>query len=60
MDALRLEREVVMTEPRTPSLAQRYAMKFGRWMITTGERLNRRIHDPIPVPRWYQSFKIAR
>jgi len=33
---------------------------FSMWMVATGERLHRRYHDPAPVPRWYQSFKVAR
>lgn len=60
MEILRLEREAAMTKSRKATLIQRYVHAFSHWMITTGERLNRRIHDPIPVPRWYQSFKVAR
>ena len=60
MEILRLEREAQMTKPRKPNWIQRYVHNMSHWMIAAGERLNRRIHDPIPVPRWYQSFKVAR
>ena len=60
MAQIRLEREAQMTTPRKPNWSQRIVHNLSHWMILTGERLNRRIHDPIPVPRWYQSFKVAR
>jgi len=60
MEILRLEREASMTRPRKPGWFARSALAMSQWMIATGERLDRKIHDPIPVPRWYQSFKVAR
>ena len=39
---------------------ERRTRDFSKWMVSTGERLHRRYSDTVPVPRWYQSFKVAR
>jgi hypothetical protein len=60
MEKYRLEREAQSTKPRQPNWLERRARDFSMWMVSTGERLHRRYHDTTPVPRWYQSFKVAR
>jgi hypothetical protein len=60
MEQLRLEREATSTQARKSSWMDHRIHDLSVWMVTTGERLHRRYHNPAPVPRWYQSFKIAR
>ena len=60
MEQLRLEREAQSTKPRKPDWIERRMHDLSVWMVTTGERLHRRYHDTDPIPRWYQSLKIAR
>ena len=60
METLRLEREALTTGEQSPTWFQRKLQGLSLWLIATGERLNRNIQDPVPVPRWYQSFKVAR
>lgn len=60
MEQLRLEREAHNTRMRKPTWTERRMHDFSVWLMTTGARLHRRYHDPAPVPRWYQSFKVAR
>ena len=60
MEQLRLEREAQTTKPHRANWLERRMHDFSMWMISTGERLHQRYHVPVPVPRWYQSFKVAR
>ena len=60
MEQLRLEREATSTKPRKSNWLDHRMHDLSMWMVTTGERLHRKYHNPAPVPRWYQSFKIAR
>lgn len=60
MEVLRLEREARMVTRRPPTWARRLNQALSAWMIRTGKRLNQRLQQPAPVPRWYQSFKVAR
>jgi hypothetical protein len=60
MEQLRLEREALSTKPRKQNWLERGMHDLSVWMVTTGERLHRRYHDTDPIPRWYQSFKVAR
>lgn len=60
MEALRLEREALLTKPFRFGWMQRRVHDFSMLLVTTGERLHRQLHDPTPVPRYYQSFKVAR
>ncbi len=60
MEQLRLEREAQSTKPRKPGWIEHRMHDLSVWMVTTGERLHRRYHDTDPIPRWYQSLKIAR
>ena len=60
MDQLRLEREASSTKPRKPNWIEHRLNDLSVWMVTTGERLHKRYHDTDSIPRWYQSFKLAR
>lgn len=60
MEQLRLEREAHITKPRQPNWIMHRMHDFSMWLISTGERLHRRYHNPAPIPRWYQSFKVAK
>ena len=60
MEKYRLEREARSTKPRKPNWMEHRMRDFSTWMVATGERLHRRYHDTAPVPRWYQSFKLAK
>jgi hypothetical protein len=60
MEQLRLEHEAINTKPRKPNWVDRRMHDLSVWMVTTGEHLHRKYHNPAPVPRWYQSFKVAR
>ena len=60
MEQLRLEREALITAPRKHGWMAHRMHDFSVWLISAGERLHGRYHDPAPIPRWYQSFKIAR
>ena len=60
MEKYRLEREAQNTKPRKPKWLQHRMHDLSVWMMTTGERLHRRYHDTDPLPRWYQSLKVAR
>jgi hypothetical protein len=60
MEQLRLEREALSTKPRKPNWIEHRLHDLSVWMVTTGERLQQRYHDTDPIPRWYQSFKLAR
>jgi len=60
MEKYRLGREALSTKPRRPSWIVRRMQDLSVWMVTTGERLHRRYYDTDPIPRWYQSFKVAR
>ena len=60
MEQLRLEREAINTKPHKPNWVDRRMHDLSVWMVTTGEYLHRKYHNPTPVPRWYQSFKVAR
>jgi hypothetical protein len=60
MANLRLEREALSTRPHHPNVIERKVHELSLWMIATGERLNRHYNDPAPVPRWYQSYTIAK
>ena len=60
MEQLRLEREATSTKLRKPNWMERRMHDLSIWMVSTGERLHRRYHDTTPLPRWYQSFKVAR
>jgi len=60
MEKYRLEREAQSTKPRKPNWLERRTHDLSMWMVSTGERLHRRYHDPAPAPRSYQSFKVAR
>jgi len=60
MEKYRLEREARSTKPRKPNWLEHRMQDLSVWMVTTGERIHRRYHDTDPIPRWYQSFKIAR
>ena len=60
MEQLRLEREAISTKPHKSNWMDHRMHDLSMWMVTTGERLRHRYHNPAPVPRWYQSFKIAR
>ena len=57
---LRLEREAQSTKLHKLNWLERRTRDFSKWMVSTGERLHRRYSDTVPVPRWYQSFKVAR
>ena len=60
MEQLRLEREAQSTKAHKPNWIERKMHDLSYWMVTTGERLHRRYHETDPIPRWYQSFKVAR
>jgi hypothetical protein len=60
MEQLRLEREAQTTKPHKLNWLERRLHDLSMWMISTGEHLHQRYHDPAPIPRWYQSFKVAR
>ena len=60
MEQFRLEREARSTKPRKQNWLEHRIHDLSVWMVTTGERLHRRYHDTEPIPRWYQSFKVAR
>jgi hypothetical protein len=60
MEQMRLEREAQSTKPRKLNWLERRLHALSQWMVSTGERLHRRYTDTTPVPRWYQSFKVAR
>jgi hypothetical protein len=60
IEQIRLEREAQNAKPRKPGWIERMMHALSVWMVTTGERLHRRYHDSDPIPRWYQSLKIAR
>jgi hypothetical protein len=60
MEQLRLEREALSTKPHQPNWVDLRMHDLSMWMVTTGERLHRKYHSPAPVPRWYQSFKVAK
>ena len=60
MEQLRLEREALNTRPHQPNWVDHRMHDLSMWMVTTGERLHRKYHNPVPVPRWYQSFKVAK
>jgi hypothetical protein len=60
MENYRLEREARSTKPRQPNWLDYRMREFSMWMVSTGERLYRRYQDSAPVPRWYQSFKLAK
>jgi hypothetical protein len=60
MEQLRLEREAQTTKPHKLNWLECRLHDLSMWMISTGERLHQRYHDPAPIPRWYQSFKVAR
>lgn len=60
MEQLRLQREAIIPETQKPTWIERRMHDFSVWMISTGERLHKRYHKPAPLPRWYQSFKVAR
>lgn len=60
MEQIRLEYEVKSTRARKTNLLDRGMTALSTWLVATGERLHRRYSDPTPLPRWYQSFKLAR
>ena len=60
MEKYRLEREAQSTKPRKPNWLEHRMHDLSVWMVTTGERVHQRYHDTDPIPRWYQSFKVAR
>ena len=60
MEQLRLEREASSTKLRKPNWIEHKLHDLSVWMVSTGERLHKRYHDPDSIPRWYQSFKLAR
>jgi len=60
MEQLRLEREASSTKPRKPNWIEHRLCNLSVWMVTTGERLHKRYRDTDPIPRWYQSLKLAR
>lgn len=60
MENYRLGREALSTKPHKPNWIEHRLHDLSVWMVTTGERLHSRYHDTDPIPRWYQSFKVAR
>jgi hypothetical protein len=60
MEKYRLEREALSTKPRKPNWLDKRMQDLSGWMVATGQRLQSRYHDTEPIPRWYQSFKVAR
>ena len=60
MEIYRLEREAKNTKPRKPNWVEHRMLDFSSWMVSTGKRMRLRYHDTAPVPRWYQSFKLAK
>jgi hypothetical protein len=60
MEKYRLEREALSTKPRKPHWLQRRMLDLSVWMVTAGKRFYQRYYDIDPIPRWYQSFKVAR
>lgn len=60
MEGIRLEREALLTRPQKLGWTKSRIHDFSMWLVATGERLHRQLHDPAPVPRCYQSFKVAR
>lgn len=60
MEQIRLEYEVKSTRARKTNLLDRGMTALSTWLVATGERLHRHYSDPTPLPRWYQSFKLAR
>ncbi len=57
---MRLEREAMSAGAIQPNLLQRMEPSLGRWMVSTGERWQRRYEASNAIPRWYQSFRLAR
>lgn len=60
MEKLHLEREALASTTRKPNWMACRMHDFSVWMMSTGEQMHRRYHKPTPLPRWYQSFKVAR
>lgn len=60
MEKYRLQREAKNTKPRQPNWLERRICDFSQWMVSTGKQLYGRYYDTEPVPRWYQSFKVAK
>ena len=60
IEQIRLEREARRTKLRKQNWLEHRMHDLSVWMVTTGERLHRRYHNTDPLPRWYQSLKIAR
>jgi len=60
MEKYRLEREAQSTKARKPNWLDHRIHDLSIWMVATSERLYQRYHETDPIPRWYQSFKVAR
>jgi len=60
IEQIRLEREALSAKPRKQNWLGRRMHDLSVWMVTTGERMHGRYHETDPVPRWYQSIKLAR
>lgn len=60
IEQLRLQREALEANPRNSGWVGRRMHDLSIWMMTTGERMHRRYHNPAPASRWYQSLKVAR
>lgn len=60
MEKYRLEREALTTKPHKPNWFANRMKDLSVWMLTTGQNLQKHYKDTEPVPRWYQSFKVAR
>jgi len=60
MEQLQLEREAMSTKERKPNWVIHGMQALSACMIAIGEQLRRRNHNSTPVPRSYQSFKVAK
>ena len=60
IEQLRLEREATLTKPHKPGWVGHRLHALSIWMIAAGERMHRRYHESVTIPRSYQSFKMAR
>ena len=59
LNTLRLQSQC-KTSQVTWSLTTRVALKISDWLITTGERIQRRYENSVPVSHWAENRKFAR
>lgn len=60
MEKIRLEHEALSTKPGKRHWLDNRVLDFSAWITKTGLHLRQRYEETESVPRWYQSFKLAR